>query len=108
MTPLTAFASSYWKSGTALLERYNGAPSFEIAGEAAPGYSSGTALKAMEELAKENLPAGVGYSWNNLSYEEAASAGHAPELYTLLVLNVFLCSHALFESRAITFSVLMV
>src|SRR3546814_14010396 len=47
MTPLTAFASSYWKSGPALLERYNGAPSFEIDGQAAPGYSSGTALKAM-------------------------------------------------------------
>src|SRR3546814_990500 len=57
MTPLTAFASSYWKSGPALLERYNGAPSFEIDGQAAPGYSSGTALKAMEELAKKNLPA---------------------------------------------------
>src|SRR3546814_3900173 len=87
MTPLTAFASSYWKSGPALLERYNGAPSFEIDGQAAPGYSSGTALKAMEELAKENLPAGVGYSWTNLSYEEAASARseeHTSELQSLM------------------------
>src|SRR3546814_715023 len=108
MTPLTAFASAYWKSGPALLERYNCAPSFEIDGQAAPGYSSGTALKAMEELAKENLPAGVGYSWTNLSYEEAASAGQAPALYTLSVLIVFLCLAALYESWAIPFAVLLV
>src|SRR3546814_4260514 len=54
MTPLTAFASSYWKSGPALLERYNGAPSFEIDGQDAPGYSSVTALQAIEALAKRS------------------------------------------------------
>src|SRR3546814_9072411 len=62
----------------------------------------------MEELAKENLPAGVGYSWTNLSYEEAASAGQAPALYTLSVLIVFLCLAALYESWAIPFAVLLV
>src|SRR3546814_14776746 len=100
MTPLTAFASSYWKSGPALLERYNGAPSFEIDGQAAPGYSSGTALKALEERAKENLPAGVGYAWTTPSYAEAASAGQAPALYTVSCPIVSLCLPALAESWA--------
>src|SRR3546814_9807952 len=107
MTPLTACASSYWKSGPALLERYNGAPSFEIDGQTAPGYSSGTALKTMEELAKEYLPAGVGYSWTNLSYDVAASAGQAPALYTLSVLIVFLCLSALYENLAIPLPLLL-
>src|SRR3546814_16256789 len=62
----------------------------------------------MEELAKENLPAGVGYSWTNLSYEEAASAGQAPALYTLSVLIVFLCLAARYESWVIPFAVLLV
>ncbi|MDB5685549.1 MAG: efflux transporter permease subunit, partial [Rhizorhabdus sp.] len=108
MTPLTEFASSHWKSGPALLERYNGASSFEIDGQAAPGYSSGTALKAMVELAKANLPPGVGHSWTNLSYEEAASAGQAPALYGLSVFIVFLCLAALYESWSIPFAVLLV
>src|SRR3546814_6895354 len=98
---------SDWSSDVCSSDLYNGATSFEIDGQAAPGYSSGTALKAMEELAKENLPAGVGYSWTNLSYEEAASAGQAPALYTLSVLIVFLCLAALYESWAIPFAVLL-
>src|SRR3546814_8806775 len=92
---------SDWSSDVCSSDLYNGATSFEIDGQAAPGYSSGTALKAMEELAKENLQAGVGYSWTNLSYEEAASAGQAPALYTLSVLIVFLCLAALYASWAI-------
>src|SRR3546814_8185647 len=99
---------SDWSSDVCSSDLYNGATSFEIDGQAAPGYSSGTALKAMEELAKENLPAGVGYSWTNLSYEEAASAGQASALYTLSVLIVFLCLAALYESWAIPFAVLLV
>ena len=108
MAPVSEFASAHWKSAPSLLERYNGSPAFEIDGQAAPGYSSGTALRAMEELAAANLPHGVGHSWTSLSYEETASSGQAPALYALSVLIVFLCLAALYESWAIPFAVLLV
>ena len=108
MAPLGEVATTRWKSGPALLERFNGTPSFQIDGQAAPGYSSGDALRAVEELAASTLPPGVGHSWTGLSYEEAASAGQAPALYALSVLIVFLCLAALYESLIIPVAVLLV
>ncbi|STF42179.1 multidrug resistance protein [Escherichia coli] len=59
------------------LERYNGIPSMEILGEAAAGKSTGDAMKFMADLVAK-LPAGVGYSWTGLSYQEALSSNQAP------------------------------
>src|SRR5690606_18288778 len=72
MVPFSAFASGEWTYGAPKLSRYNGVPAVEILGEAAPGYSSGEAMAAVEEIARQ-LPAGVGYSWTGLSYEERLS-----------------------------------
>ncbi|OEC52986.1 MULTISPECIES: efflux RND transporter permease subunit [Pseudomonadaceae] len=107
MVPFSAFASGEWTYGAPKLARYNGVSAVEILGEAAPGHSSGEAMAAVERIAKQ-LPAGVGYSWTGLSYEERLSGSQAPALYALSLLVVFLCLAALYESWSIPFSVMLV
>ena len=107
MVPFSAFASGEWTYGPPKLSRYNGVSAVEILGEAAPGHSSGEAMAAVEEIARQ-LPAGVGYSWTGLSYEERLSGAQAPALYALSLLVVFLCLAALYESWSIPFSVMLV
>ncbi|MGE3143463.1 MAG: efflux RND transporter permease subunit, partial [Hyphomonadaceae bacterium] len=107
MAPFSAFAKAHWISASPRLERFNGAPSFNIQGQGAPGVSSGVAMAHMEEAAK-HLPAGVGVGWTGLSYEERASGSQAPALYALSLLVVFLCLAALYESWSIPLAVLVV
>jgi multidrug efflux pump len=107
MVPFSAFATARWTYGSPRLERFNGMPSREIQGAPAPGRSSGEAMKAMEDMAAQ-LPAGIGYEWSGLSYQEKMSGSQAPALYTISLLVVFLCLAALYESWAIPFSVMLV
>ncbi|WP_336972279.1 efflux RND transporter permease subunit [Sphingobium aromaticiconvertens] len=107
MAPLSSFSTTEWVKGPAKLERFNGVPSMQIMGAPAPGVSSGTAMKAMEEHAAK-LPAGVGFSWNGISYEERTSGGQAPALYALSTLIVFLCLAALYESWSVPIAVMLV
>ncbi|MWV16338.1 efflux RND transporter permease subunit [Pseudomonas sp. L-22-4S-12] len=107
MVPFSAFASGEWTYGPPKLSRYNGVSAVEILGEPAPGHSSGEAMAAVEAIARQ-LPAGVGYSWTGLSYEERLSGAQAPALYALSLLVVFLCLAALYESWSIPFSVMLV
>ncbi len=107
MVPFSAFSTGHWAYGSPRRERYNGMSSVEILGEPAPGRSSGEAMSAMEEMAAK-LPAGIGYEWTGLSYQERIAGAQAPALYALSVLVVFLCLAALYESWAIPFSVMLV
>ena len=107
MIPFNSFATGEWTYGPPKLSRYNGVPAMEILGSAAPGYSSGDAMLAAEEIAKK-LPAGVGIAWTGLSYEERLSGDQAPALYALSLLVVFLCLAAMYESWSIPFSVMLV
>ncbi|HEX7685849.1 MAG TPA: efflux RND transporter permease subunit [Trinickia sp.] len=107
MVPFNSFASGHWTFGSPKLERYNGVSSMEIQGAAAPGKSTGQAMQAMQKIAAK-LPAGVGYSWTGLSYQEIQSGSQAPILYGVSILVVFLCLAALYESWSIPFSVIMV
>ena len=107
MTPFAAFATSQWTYGPTQLARYNGAPSFEIEGQAAPGVSSGAAMNEVEKLTAQ-LPSGVGHEWTGLSYQERLSGAQAPFLYLLSIMVVFLCLAALYESWSIPLAVLMV
>jgi hydrophobe/amphiphile efflux-1 (HAE1) family protein len=106
MVPVSAFASTRWTSGSPRLERYNGFPSMNIQGQPAPGVSTGTAMKAMEE-AVAKLPAGIGFDWTGLSYQERQSSSQTGLLYAFSIFVVFLCLAALYESWAIPVSVLM-
>ena len=97
MVPLSAFASSHWVYGPSRLERFNGFPSFNIWGEPAPGKSSGDAMLAMEETVSK-LPAGLGFDWTGLSYQERMASAQGPILYAFSILVIFLCVAALYES----------
>jgi multidrug efflux pump len=107
MAPFSAFSSYDWRTGPSELDRFNGYPALEIQGQAAPGQSSGAAMREMETLISR-LPKGIGYEWTGLSYQEQLSGSQAPALYALSILVVFLCLAALYESWSIPFSVLMV
>ena len=107
MVPFSAFSSSRWEYGSPRLERYNGLPSMEILGQAAPGKSTGEAMELMEQLASK-LPTGVGYDWTGMSYQERLSGNQAPSLYAISLIVVFLCLAALYESWSIPFSVMLV
>ena len=107
MVPFSSFASGHWTSGSPKLARFNGFPTINIWGEAAPGKSSGEAMQAMEE-AVEKLPKGFGFDWTGLSYQERMSSSQAPLLYAFSIFVIFLCLAALYESWTIPIAVLLV
>jgi multidrug efflux pump len=107
MVPFSTFTSAQWTVGSPKLERYNGTSSLEFLGAPAPGKSTGDALNAMEAAVKK-LPAGVGYEWTGLSYEEVRSGSQAPALYVISLTVVFLCLAALYESWSIPVAVMLV
>ncbi|EPK7285362.1 efflux RND transporter permease subunit [Citrobacter farmeri] len=107
MVPFSAFSTARWVYGSPRLERYNGMPSMELLGEAAPGRSTGEAMALMENLASK-LPNGIGHDWTGMSYQERLSGNQAPALYAISLIVVFLCLAALYESWSIPFSVMLV
>jgi multidrug efflux pump len=107
MVPFSAFASGHWTQGAQKLVRYNGVPAFSLQGQAAPGFSSGDAMRAMEDLVNK-LPVGVGLEWTGISYEERMAGSQAPALYAISIAVVFLCLAALYESWSIPAVVLLV
>jgi multidrug efflux pump len=107
MVPFSAFGSGEWTYGPQKLLRFNGVPSFQIQGGAAPGHSSGEAMQIMEDLVAK-LPNGVGFEWTGLSFEERLAGAQAPALYAISLAVVFLCLAALYESWSIPVTVLLV
>ncbi len=107
MTPFSSFMTMHMVKGAARLERFNGLPSIQIQGEAAPGKTSGQAMAAMAELAGK-LEQGLGYDWTGISFQENMAGAQAPLLYTLSLTVVFLCLAALYESWSIPLAVLLV
>ena len=107
MVPFDSFMTGSWTVGPQKVENYNEYTSFEILGNPAPGVSSG---QAMTEIAKliAKLPAGVGYEFTGLSYEQQKAGSQTYELYAISLLVVLLCLAALYESWAIPFAVMMV
>jgi hydrophobe/amphiphile efflux-1 (HAE1) family protein len=107
MVPFSTFSTTHWDYGSPRLERFNGVSSINIQGQPAPGISSGEAMAAMEELARQ-LPEGISFEWQGLSYEERLSGSQAPALYAISILVVFLCLAALYESWSIPAAVILV
>lgn len=107
MVSFSSFITAQWQAGSPKLTRFNGVSSMSVAGEAAPGYSTGQAMDAMEELIRQ-LPAGIGYSWIDSSYEERLAGSNTMALYGLALLFVFLCLASLYENWAIPVSVLLI
>ncbi len=107
VVPLSTIVKADWTVGPPKLDRYNGLPSYKIAGNAAPGRSTGEAMQAMEEIAAK-LPPGIGFEWSGTSREVRVAGAQAPALFALSVLVVFLCLAALYESWTIPVAVLLV
>jgi HAE1 family hydrophobic/amphiphilic exporter-1 len=109
MVPLAAIVSLEWREGPEYTNRFNEYRSAEITGGAAPGYSSGQAMAALEEVAKQVLPPDMGYMWNALSFQQNRAAQQANPLgiFGLSLLVVFLILAAQYESWALPFGVLL-
>ena len=108
MVPLSSVVSTKWSLAPPELDRYNGVGSIGLTGTAAPGYSSGDAITAMQELVAKYLPTSFGYEWSGQSLQEIMSGAQAPMLFGLSILVVFLCLCALYESWSIPFAVMLV
>ena len=104
--PMAAIATTRWVTGPIQTIRFNGYPAMRLAGDAAPGYSTGDAMDEMERLAGQ-LPAGFAYEWTGQSREERLSGSTATLLLGFSLLAVFLCLSALYESWSIPFAVLL-
>ena len=107
MVPFGAFTTVSWTAGPPQIQRYNGYPSMNISGTAAPGRSTGEAMKEMARLAKD-LPPGFGFDWTGLSFEENQASGQIVSLMSVSLIVVFLLLAALYESWAVPLSVLLV
>lgn len=107
MVPLSSFVTAQWTTGATQVVRYNSYNTIRLAGSAAPGYSSGQAMQAMQDMMSE-LPEGFGYEWTGLSYQEIKAGAQAPILMVLAIMTVFLVLAALYESWAIPLSVMLV
>jgi HAE1 family hydrophobic/amphiphilic exporter-1 len=107
MVPLSALTEAKTTNGPDYTVRFNLARAAEISGAPAPGYSSAQAMDALEQVAKEVLPAEYGYAWSNLSFQERKAPASGPT-FALAILFVFLILAAQYESWALPFSVLLV
>jgi len=107
MVPLSAMVTAKWVTGPDLLPHFNGFPAAKVNGNAAPGYSSGQAIAAMEEVAQLVLPQGYTFAWSGLAFEEKKSGGTSMIAFAFGLLIVFLVLAAQYESWSLPGSVMM-
>jgi HAE1 family hydrophobic/amphiphilic exporter-1 len=107
MVPLSALVTTRRISGPEYTNRFNLYRAAQVIGSAAPGYSSGQAMAALEEVARQVLPPEMGYDWADLSYQEKKASGTAVTSFALSIVFVFLILAALYESWSLPFSVLL-
>jgi HAE1 family hydrophobic/amphiphilic exporter-1/multidrug efflux pump len=106
MVPLSTLVSIKPKLGPEFIERFDVFRAVTIIGSPAPGYSSGQATRAMEELAQD-LPSGYGFDWTGTTYQEKISSGQSGAIFGMAIVFVFLVLAALYESWAVPFAVLL-
>ena len=107
MIPLTSLGTTRYTTGPGSIKRFNMFNSTVIRGEAAEGYSSGQAMKVIEEIAREHLSENIGGEWSGLSYQEKQAGGQTGMVLALVFLFVFLFLAALYESWMVPIAVLL-
>jgi hydrophobic/amphiphilic exporter-1 (mainly G- bacteria), HAE1 family len=107
MLPLSTVVKPRRVFGPEYTQRFNLFRAVQITGQPAPGYSSGQAMAALEDVARQVLPPEMGYDWADLSYQERRAAGRAGAVFGLSLGFVFLILAALYESWSLPFSVLL-
>ena len=107
LVPLQAVANIELTTAPSSVIRYNNLRSVTLNGAAAPGYSTGQAIEAMEELARKTLPAGFGYEWTGTALQEKQASGQTGFILALAVVFAYLFLVGLYESTAIPVAVLL-
>lgn len=105
--PLSSLVTVEKSSGADYTNRFNLYRAVELSGSPAPGYSSAQALTALEEVAQEVLPPGMGYEWANMSYQEKKASGSGAIVFVFALIFVFLILAAQYESWSLPFSILL-
>jgi HAE1 family hydrophobic/amphiphilic exporter-1 len=108
MVPLGSIDAVERSFGPAVISRYNLYPSAAITGEPAPGFSTGDALLIMEQMAASQLPAGMGYEWTGMSFQERRVGGESYLVFAFAVLLVYFVLAAQYESWITPFAVILV
>ncbi|KAF1006340.1 MAG: Efflux pump membrane transporter BepE [Luteibacter sp.] len=108
LVPLGSFLTVRQSNGPDRVQHYNGFPTAEINGGAAPGYSTGQAQDAMEALVKANLPNGMTFEWTELTYQQILAGNTAVLVFPLSVLLVFLVLASLYESLTLPLAVILI
>jgi len=108
MLPLGTIAGIKEALGPQIITRYNLYPSASISGEAAPGFSSGQALKLMEQMAGDKMNSSMGFEWTGMSYQEKNVGNQAIYVFALAVLLVYLVLAAQYESWLTPAAVILV
>lgn len=108
MIPLGTLLKVEQTTGPDKIVRYNMFPSAEMSGNAAPGLSSGDAIKAMEQIASRTLPPAIGFEWTELTLQEILAGNSAVYIFPLCVLFVFLTLAALYESWALPLAIILI
>ncbi|GAB6035523.1 efflux RND transporter permease subunit [Fundidesulfovibrio butyratiphilus] len=107
MIPLTALVDVVYSSGPEVVERFNVFPAAKVMGAPAPGYSSGQALTAMEEVARQVLPPEYSLAWSGPSYQEKISGSSTTSVFLLGILMVFLILAAQYERWSLPLAVIL-
>ena len=108
LVPLAALMRTEWRSAPIALTRYNGYPSVQFNGAAAPGRSSGEALDAMEAISADLLPEGTTFEWSGQSLQERTAGSQAAGIFVLSLVFVFLFLAALYESWSLPVAVFLI
>lgn len=106
MIPLSAIVTTSYTVGPSLVPHFNGFPAAQITGSASPGFSSGDAINAMEETAREVLPEGYGFAWSGMALQEKSSGSSSALAFIFGLLIVFLILAAQYESWSLPITVL--
>ena len=107
MVPISTLVEIETRFGAQYINRYNLYPSVTINGDAAPGYSSGQAMKALEEVAAQTLPEGMQYDWTDMSYQEKLAGGQTAIIFALALLFIYLFLVAQYESWMLPWAVML-
>jgi HAE1 family hydrophobic/amphiphilic exporter-1 len=107
MVPLGAVATFHEITGPYRVPRYNLFPAAEVQGATRPGFSTGQAIGAMERILA-NLPAGFGFEWTEIAFQEKAAGSTAATAFSLAVVFVFLLLAAQYESVLLPLAVILI
>ncbi|WP_321903001.1 multidrug efflux RND transporter permease subunit [Paraburkholderia tropica] len=107
MVPIKALATVRFVPGADIVNRFNNFPAAKLTGDAAPGHSSGEAIAAMEEIARETLGDGYNYEWSGQAYEEKQAGSTAALVFAFALLMVFLILAAQYEKWSLPIGVLL-